>query len=310
MVLQISVNLRTFATADPGSWDFLAEQAAGLDAAGFDRLVVADHVVFGERLEEYGRPAVGGRTGGLQPTGPDGYWLEALTALAFIIGQTTTIRLGTNILVAALRRPVVLAKVAATLDVLSHGRLDLGVGIGWQREEYTAAGLRFEERGALLDEALRVCRTLWREKQAAYDSPSLCFERIHLMPKPVQNGGVPIWVSGTVNRRVVDRLAEFGTGWIPWGRDSDDIEGGIGRMREALARHDRTISGLQVVGILPARVVGERIDAQATVAGVARMAQAGVTDFRVSLSLPTTRQAVIDYCAPLVEAFRSATAAL
>ena len=75
----------------------------------------------------------------------------------------TRVRLGTNILLAALRRPVVLAKTAATLDVLSGGRLDLGVGVGWQREEYEAAGLDFDGRGRLLDHTLEVCQTLWRE---------------------------------------------------------------------------------------------------------------------------------------------------
>ena len=111
------------------------------------------------------------------------------------------IRLGTNILLAALRRPVVLAKTAATLDVLSGGRLDLGVGVGWQREEYDAAGLDFDGRGALLDETLAVCQTLWREQRATLDGNALKFDGIHQMPKPAQPGGVPIWVSGTVNRR-------------------------------------------------------------------------------------------------------------
>ena len=96
-----------------------------------------------------------------------------LTAVAAV---TARVRLGTYILLAALRRPVVLAKQAATLDVLSHGRLDLGVGIGWQREEYEAAGLDFAARGRLLDHSLDVCRTLWREQRASFDSPELRFD--------------------------------------------------------------------------------------------------------------------------------------
>ena len=84
--------------------------------------------------------------------------------------MTERIRLGTNILIAALRRPVVLAKEPATLDVLSGGRLDLGVGVGWQREEYEAAGLAFEGRGRLLDHTLEVCRALWTQRVADYDS--------------------------------------------------------------------------------------------------------------------------------------------
>ena len=145
---RLSTALTSYSAEDPGGWDHLLHQAEMLDQAGFDRLVLSDHVVFGERLEEYGRPEIGGQAGGKQPTGPDGHWLEPLTTLSVMAGRTSRIRLGTNILIAALRRPVVLAKMAATLDVLSRGRLDLGVGVGWQREEYEAAGLSFEHPGA------------------------------------------------------------------------------------------------------------------------------------------------------------------
>src|SRR5207248_9888916 len=128
---------------------------------------------------------------------------------AAVAGQTTRVRLGTYVLLAALRRPVVLAKQLATLDVLSGGRLDLGVGIGWQREEYEAAGLDFGARGRLLDHSLEVCQTIWHEQRASYASPELSFDAIHAMPKPAQPGGVPIWVSGRCNRRVASRLARF-----------------------------------------------------------------------------------------------------
>lgn len=79
--------------------------------------------------------------------------------------------------------------------VLSGGRLDLGVGVGWQKEEYEAAGLDFAERGALLNDTLAACQTLWTQQRAAHKSEHLSFEAIHMMPKPAQPGGVPIWVS-------------------------------------------------------------------------------------------------------------------
>src|SRR3954464_9254980 len=169
----LSTALLTFSAQEPASWAPTLERARVADEAGVDRLVVSDHVVFGERLEEYSRPEIGGQAGGKQPTGPDGLWLEPLTTLSVLAGMTSRIRLGTNILVAALRRPAVLAKSTATLDVLSGGRLDLGVGVGWQREEYEAAGLDFDDRGRLLDHTLEVLQTLWREQRAAYDAPEL-----------------------------------------------------------------------------------------------------------------------------------------
>lgn len=304
---QLSVALTSFAADDPGDWSTMLDQAAGLDEAGVDRLVVSDHVILGERLEEYGRPEIGGQAGGRQPTGPDGHWLEPLSTLAFIAGRTTRIRLGTNILIAALRRPAVLAKTAATIDVLSGGRLDLGVGVGWQREEYEAAGLPFEGRGELLDETLRICRVLWREQTASYSSPQVRFERVHMMPKGRQPGGVPVWVSGTVNPRVARRLVEFGRGWIPWGDAAADPVGGVRAMGEAVAALGADISGFDVVGRLPLRRAGDAIDLDATMDGVAALREAGITDFRAGFRLPAGRAEVVDLVAPVVGAFREAT---
>jgi alkanesulfonate monooxygenase SsuD/methylene tetrahydromethanopterin reductase-like flavin-dependent oxidoreductase (luciferase family) len=194
--VELSVHLRSFEAADPGDWRHVVAAAQVLDQAGVDRLLIPDHVAFGERLDEYGRPELGGQAGGVQPTGPDGCWLEPLTTLSVIAGATTRVRLGTQILLAALRRPVVLAKSAATLDVLSGGRLDLGVGVGWQREEYEAAGLEFQDRGRLLEHSLEVCQLLWQEPRASYNSPELQFEAIHAMPKPTQAGGGGRGVNG------------------------------------------------------------------------------------------------------------------
>src|SRR5580698_4900488 len=213
---QISTGLKTFSRRSSQDWSYLAEFARAADISGVDRLVMSDHVVFGENLAAYDDPAKGGSRGGRQPTGPDGSWLDPIATIAHLTAVTTRVRFGTNILLAALRRPVVLAKMAATVDVLSHGRLDLGVGVGWQRAEYEAAGLSFEARGRLLDDTLEVCQTLWTSGAASYGSPGLSFDSIHQMPKPLQPGGVPIWVSGTVNDRSMERLARFGSGWIPW----------------------------------------------------------------------------------------------
>jgi probable F420-dependent oxidoreductase len=303
----LSVSLRSFSAEDPGGWDHLIEGAEVLDRVGFDRLVMSDHVVFGERLEEYGRPEIGGQAGGKQPTGPDGHWLDPLITLSVIAGRTRRIRLGTNILIAALRRPVVLAKMAATLDVLSGGRLDLGVGVGWQREEYEAAGLRFDSRGEILDETLRICQLLWRNERADYESPTTSFHAIHMMPKPAQAGGVPLWVSGTVNPRAVRRLAEFGSGWIPWGGAAADVKTGIREMRDALAAVGRDSSDLDVVGTLPARKANGGLDVAATMEAVPDLVAAGVTDVRMTVSIPRDRSEAEDVLSPIVEGFRAAT---
>lgn len=281
--------------------------ARAADAAGVDRLVASDHVVFGERLEEYGKAENGGQEGGKQPTGPDGHWLEPLTVLSVVAGMTSKIRLRTHILLAALRRPVVLAKSTATLDVLSGGRLDLGVGVGWQREEYDAAGLRFEGRGRLLDHTLEVCQTLWREKRAAYRSPELHFEAIHQMPKPLHPGGVPIWVSGTIRGTTVSRLARFGARWIPWGPDAANLKDSIPRIKEALAKADGDADGLQVVGYLPiVNGTNGGVDIGRTMERLPALVEIGVTDFVTNLPLPSDQGAAEEKLRPVVSAFRAA----
>jgi len=305
---QLSVMLRTYAAEDPGTWQPVFDLARAADAAGIDRVLVSDHIVFGEHLEAYGRPESGGVEGGKQPTGPDGHWLEPLTTLSVLCGTTSRVRLCTNILIAALRRPVVLAKAAATLDVLSGGRLDLGVGIGWQREEYEAAGLDFGTRGRQLDLALEVCQTLWREPRAKVDLPGLAFEAIHMMPKPRRPGGVPIWVSGRLNERVARRLARFGSGWIPWGEDAADLAASIPRMREGVAAAGGDADVIQVAGALPTvRREDRSVDLDATMERVLPLVDAGVTDFRAYLSVPGEYDAAVDYLRGIADAFLSAT---
>lgn len=158
---------------------------------------------------------------------------------------------------------------------------------------------------------LEVCQTLWREQRAAYDSPELRFEAIHTMPKPLQPGGVPLWISGTVNPRVVNRLARFGTGWIPWGPAAADVAAGIRQMKDALADAGRDPGNLQVVGSLPLIRDDQRVlDVARTVEAVPRLAAAGVTDFRVVMPHPPPHSpfmADLDQLSALAEAFHEAS---
>jgi len=305
----LSVQPLNFAATDPGvgGWRPLLDQARAADAAGIDRLVVSDHVVFGENLDAYGDPSLGGIEGGQQPTGPDGHWLDPLTVLSMWAALTRHTRLMTGILIAGLRRPANLAKQAATIDVLSEGRLDLGVGVGWQREEYEANGVPYPHRGARLDRTLELCQMFWTQERAAYTSDEVTFEKIHCMPKPLQPGGVPLWISGTLNPNVLRRIARFGSGWIPWGRDAMDPVAGLARIREALEAAGRDATGFQVSSYLPVqRGASGEIDVAATVAAVAPMVEAGITDLRVTLQLPDAYQEALDLLAPLVTAFRKA----
>jgi probable F420-dependent oxidoreductase len=300
------VFLRNFAEGNPEGWQHLFDHAIAADRAGVDGVAVSDHVVLGERLDAHAKPELGGSAGGHLSTGSDGDWLEPLTLLSVICGQTTRIRLTTHILLAALRRPVVLAKAAATLDVLSGGRLELGVGIGWQREEYDAAGLDFSRRGRQLDQTLEVCQTLWRHSPATFETGDMRFDHIHCKPQPVQALGVPIWVSGTLNRRVLDRLVRFASGWIPWGPDAADPTAAVPVLRAALVDAGRDPSDFGIRAFLPP-VDDEQRNLDRTMAQVRALVDAGITQFVGALRLPAGVAAAEDYLARLMEAFRAAT---
>ncbi len=303
---ELSIQLANFAQ-DPQSWNHLFELARAADRAGLDRVVVADHIVYGENLEAYGDPKTGGSLGGKQPTTPDGHWLEPLTLLSVIAGQTTRVRLGTAILLAALRPAAVLAKQLATLDVLSGGRLDVGVGVGWQREEYEVVGLDFASRGRMLDQTLELCQRLWTEQTVVHRDGQLLFDRIHQMPKPVAPEGVPIWVSGRNTAKTVARVTRFGVGWIPWGDDIADPRPGIAAIKSAWVAADRDPGALKVQGTLPVVRSGGVVDIVATVAGAAPLVEAGVTDFRFQNRWGVNIPAETELLEAIVPAFKAAT---
>lgn len=304
---QLSIQLSNFAADAPASWDALLGVAECADRAGIDRVVASDHILLGEQLDAYADPSTGGTAGGKQPTGPDGCWLEPLTLLSVIAGRTTRVRLGTAVLLAALRPAAVLAKQLATLDQLSGGRVDLGVGVGWQREEYEAVGLDFAARGSTLDECLQLCRALWTQQVVDGNFGTLHFDRVHAMPKPVQPGGVAIWVSGRATPRTARRVAEYGTGWIPWGDDIAEPEAGIAMMRAALSAAGRDPSLLQVQGVLPLVRDAGAVDVEASMRDLPALLARGITDVRVHNRWGTDAATDEALMRDLVQAFRAAS---
>ena len=295
MPVGLSLGLPNFGDWTGRDWQVLLDLARAADEAGVDRLVVTDHVLMGRYTDAY----VWGRF----PTAPDGPWLEPLTCLATIAGVTRTVRLATGIVIAPLRPAPVLAKTVATLDVLSGGRLDLGVGIGWQREEYDATGLDFAARGQLLDDTIAACRALWSQLPASYSSSTVSFADVFCSPQPVQ-ARLPVWFSGTFTARTRRRVLELGDGWIPiMGASIDDIRRGAEDLRAAA---DRPI---EVQAPLPPVRGGDGLDLTATMEGVHELAAAGVTNVYLNaMSVAATPAAVADRLPSLVDAFRAVTA--
>lgn len=288
-VAELTVGLRNYAAAAPDDWRHVLDQVRAADDAGVDRVFVSDHLVFGDDLSAYSDPASGGREGGRQPTGPDGEWLEALTVLAAMAAVTTRVRLGTNVLVAPLRSPVVLAKTAATIDVLSHGRLELGVGIGWQEAEYRAVGVDFASRGRIFDELLAACRELWTAPVASFAGEHFQFSGVHMMPKPTRPEGVPVWIGGSARLVVARRVARYGVGWIPWGATADTFIEAVSQMRRLVEAEGRDFDEVQVAYPLVNRFLPSGdIDHAALLRDVPRLVAAGITDFRTLLRVPAT----------------------
>jgi len=182
--------------------------AVAAEAAGFSTPWVGEHVVMVDcNASRY-------------PYAPDGQiavpadadWLDPMIALSFAAAATSTIRLATGVLLLPEHNPVALAKQAASLDRLSHGRLALGIGVGWSEEEFAALGIPFERRGARADEYLKAMRTLWREDPASFTGEFVNFADIRVNPKPVRGDRIPIIVGGNSDA-ALRRAARTADGW-------------------------------------------------------------------------------------------------
>jgi probable F420-dependent oxidoreductase len=255
----------------------LLEFARMADDLGIDQIAVADHLAIGRRTDRYPY--------GRFPLPPDEPWPEPLVTLAAMAGATKRVRLATCVLIAPLRPPLLLAKAAATLDVLSGGRLDLGVGVGWQPEEFEASGVPFAERWRRLDDGLRACRALWRDAPASFASATVRFEEIRCEPRPLQPGGPPLWLGIAASARGARRMAELGAGWLPMDSGPEALRAGLARIRPALAAAGRDPTAFGVRAHAPAHFEkGRGADLDRTLAALPALAEAGAT--LASFALP------------------------
>jgi probable F420-dependent oxidoreductase len=193
---------------------------------------------------------------------------DAFAMLSYLAGRTRTLRLGTNVYLLGLRHPFVAARAIQTLDVVSNGRAEVGVGAGWLREEWTAVGLDPATRGRRLDEALDVCRRLWTESRVAHDGEFFRFAPVAFEPKPVQRPHPPIHVGGESAAALV-RAARVGDGWLGLAHTPESVREPIARLRALRAGLGRTTRSFEVtVNATPRR--REEADAFAE-AGVTRL---------------------------------------
>jgi probable F420-dependent oxidoreductase len=181
------------------------------EALGFHSVMIADHVVFPTTIASRYPYTVSGVFPGA------GDALEQLTLMAFVAGRTRTLRLVTSVMILPYRNPVLTAKMLATIDVLSRGRVTVGAGVGWLREEFEALDAPdFEARGRASDEYLRILKTLWTQDPATFEGEFYRFAPLRCLPQPVQKPHPPIWIGGH-SAPALRRVARHGDGWHPVG---------------------------------------------------------------------------------------------
>ena len=197
------------------------------EAAGFESVWGGEHVVLPDAFDSRYPYTADGKI----PAEPDTPIPDPLTWLAFAAAAAPTLRLGTCILIVPQRNPLVLAKELATLDQLSGGRVELGLGVGWLREEFDALGIPWERRGARNDEYVAAMRALWSGPHAEFHGEFVDFPKVTCSPRPVQSS-IPILVGGDTDA-AISRAVRIADGYFPGEGDSERLSGLIGRLRKA-----------------------------------------------------------------------------
>jgi probable F420-dependent oxidoreductase len=224
----------------------LVRWAREAEDAGFDAVMVSEHIVLGPDAAAHGvmaNPREYALPGNQDPATP---WPSSLLLLSAIAAATQRIRLVAGAVLAPLRHPLHLAKDLATLDLLSQGRLVVLPSVSWSRDEYAALGVPFSERGRLLDEHLRIWRETWRPSPTSYAGTHYQFRDVYCEPKPHRPGGPPLWFGGAaIHDRLLSRLIRYGSGFNPLGRPSPHD---LRRLATGLATAGRDIGELEMVG--------------------------------------------------------------
>ena len=221
--------------------EFLRVAGEAVEERGFESIWVAEHVVLFDDYESQYPYAPDGRF----PGGGDSGLLEPFTALTYLAAVTKQVRLGSGICLVPQRNPVYTAKQVVDLDVLSGGRVDFGIGVGWLREEFEALGMPFEQRGARCREHVDVMKTLWTDDVSEYHGELYDLRPCRMYPKPVQQPHPPIHVGGETDA-ALRRVADFGQGWYSFNRPPEDLDEPLARLDGLLAERGRSRADIQL----------------------------------------------------------------
>jgi probable F420-dependent oxidoreductase len=220
--------------------DIIDAVALAAEAAGFATLWAGEHVVMVDDAASRYPYAPDGRI----PIPADADWLDPLIGLSFAAAVTNSIRLATGVLLLPEHNPVLLAKQAASLDVLCGGRLALGVGVGWSAEEFAALGVPFTDRGRRMDEYLAAIRILWRDESASFAGAFVNFDAVRVYPKPISESGIPIVIGGNGDK-ALRRAATVGDGWYGFNLTVDQAAERLEALRRLCGEQQRAASAVR-----------------------------------------------------------------
>ena len=233
------------------------------EAVGFESLWGGEHVIIPDEIYSKYPYTDDGKI----PAEPDTPIPDPLIWLAFAAAAAPTLRLGTCILIVPQRNPLVLAKELATLDQLSGGRVELGLGVGWLKEEFEALGVPWERRGARNDEYIEAMRALWQGPHAEFHGDFVDFPPVTCSPRPV-NGSIPIVVGGDTERAIA-RAGKIADGYFPGEGNIDRLKELITRVKHSTESNDRDPNSVKISAIFGTQMMNPE-------AGVEEMRNAGV----------------------------------
>jgi probable F420-dependent oxidoreductase len=227
--------------------DFIRRSARASEKAGFASFWVGDHLVLFGAYPESPYPYAGVNPAWGDPpiADPRLPLYEPVMAMAWAAAATETIEVGSSILILPQRNSVVLAKELSVLDEFSGGRVVLGAGVGWCKEEMDAVGTDWATRGKRTDEYIAAMRTLWRDDAAEFSGPSVQFKDAYMYPRPVRPGGIPILIGGD-SEIAQKRVARTGDGWLAFNLPVAEAPSRVARLKELTRAQDRDPDALRI----------------------------------------------------------------
>lgn len=222
--------------------DYLQAVGTGCEERGIDSVWSPEHVVLFEDYDSSYPYADDGKIPGFPGSG----MLDPFGVLTFVAACTTNVRVGTAICLVPQRNPVYTSSEVATIDWLSGGRFDFGIGVGWLEEEYEALGVPFERRGKRCDDYLRLLKALWTEDVVSYDGEFHTVRDVRQDPKPIQQPHPPILVGGESDA-AMRRVAALGDGWFGWNHLPDSAAAHIGKLAGHLESAGRALADVRVI---------------------------------------------------------------